>query len=243
MVTRTLLNDSEALLRLPLLLGLTLALLLFPALAPAQTTPEIPADTEADTNPLPSHIAIRVESETVPMETFRNRVEGLLKQYEKKAKKADKDYDREDIRERISDRIKRKMISRLLLEVHSRRENVEVPAKKIEQAWDRVLKEAGGREKYRKQMKQRGLSLEEAKEQVRVRLRRRQYISNQISNVTVTDTEIKKVYMNHRERFKRWGRKRAAQFIRKKIIEKKENQASRVFIGRLKKKSLVQTNV
>lgn len=243
MVTRALSNDSATLLRLPLLLGLTLALLLSPTLAPAQTTPETASDTEADTNPLPPHIAIRVESETVPMETFRNRVEGLLKQYEKKARKAGKDYDREEIRKKISNRIKRKMISRLLLEVHSRRENVNVPAKKFERTWNQVLEQAGGLEKYRKQMNQKGLNLEEARKQVRVRLRRRQYISNRISNVTVTDTEIKKVYMNHRERFKRWGRKRAVQFIRKKILEKKENQASRIFIGRLKQKSRVQTNV
>lgn len=228
-------------------LGFALVLVagVLPAVVHAQSTLRRPADTttESDTNTLPSHIAIRVESETVPMETFRGRVETLVSQYERKAKKQGKKFDPEKVRKRFENRIKRKMISRLLLDVHSRRENVQVPEEKFQKIWENIIERTGSLEEYRKKMKKQGLSLEEAKRKARTRLRRRQYIQEQITDVSVSDTEIRKVYMNHRERFKRVGRKRAVRFIRKQILKKKENQASRVFINKLKQKSLVQTNV
>lgn len=87
------------------------------------------------------------------------------------------------------------------------------------------------------------LTLEEAKGKVRTRLRRHQDLREQISGVSVSDPEIRKVSINHRERFKRVGRKRAVRFIRKQTLKKRENQARKIFVANPERKSLVPTNV
>lgn len=199
--------------------------------------------TSTDTEPLPSHIAIRVENETVPMETFQNRVDNLVEQYVSKAKKSGKDYDREEARANFGDRIKRKIISRLLLEVHARRAGTRVPEEKFKNTWQSVIDKAGSREEYREKIEEKGMTMKEARQQVRNELRRRQYIKEQMPEVSVSDTEVLKVYRKNREQLKGFGQRRALQFIKKRLIKKKENQASKVFIGKLRRKSLVQTNV
>lgn len=189
---------------------------------------------------LPSYVAIRVENETVPMDRFQKRVDALFEDYKEKADKRGREYDPERVRNGIQDKIKSRILSRLLLNIYSQRSDVTVPEEKFQKRWKRALEEVGSEEEYREKLEKQGSSIQEAKEEIRKHLKKLEFVRQNTPEVTVSDTEILKVYKNNKKRFQKVDNQRAFRFIRKKIMKRKENQASKALIAELKEKADVR---
>jgi FKBP-type peptidyl-prolyl cis-trans isomerase (trigger factor) len=189
---------------------------------------------------LPSHIAIKVENETVPMDRFQKKVDALFDDYKEKAEKRGRDYDPDRVRNGIQKKVKSRILSRLLLNIYSQRSDVTVPEERFQKQWKRTLEKAGSEEEYQKKLEEQGSSLKQAKEEIRNHLKKLEYVRQNTPKVTVTDTEIKEVYTKNKKRFQNIDPQRASRFIRKKIMKRKENQASKVLIADLKKKADVR---
>lgn len=205
----------------------------------AQSTSDTFVETsEGDT--LPANVAIQVENETVPLDSFQKRVDALFEDYKEKATKRGREFNPEEVRNGIQDKVKSRILSRLLLNIYSKQSDVTVPEERFQKRWKKTLENVGSEEEYKEKLEKQGSSLEEAKKQVRNHIKKLEYVRQNTPEVTVSDTEIMKVYNKNKQRFKNIDNQRAFQFIRKKILKRKENQASKALIAELKEKSDVR---
>jgi hypothetical protein len=188
-------------------------------------------------------IAIRVEHETFPMSVFQNRVEKILNRTKAKAKQSNREFDTERAREEIVNSLKKRLLSRLILDAHADIAGATVPQKQIRNQISKRIQLAGSKEAFRKQIEKRGMTMEQFREQLREKLRRKNFVQQEIGPITVTDTEIEKVYQDNKKRLSRYNKARAMKVLREKIKRAKNNRKSKDLVSRLREKSDIEINI
>lgn len=196
---------------------------------------------ETNAMDIPPDVAIKVGNDTVSRDEFLGRVKKRLATV-KKSKQLPDTADMQNIRDGVKETLRRQIVNRMVVRYHALNSGMPVPDTMVEKVLDESIKEAGSREKFMKQLSERGSSMGEQRDRIRRKILMRRYLEKNVKKPTVTDTEIRRVYEANKGRISSSFEEFAPR-LRKMIRKKKYDRATAQYLRKLKRKTEIKVNI
>lgn len=199
--------------------------------------------TLIDTNAMdiPPNVAIKVGEDTVSRDEFRGRLERRFNKV-KRSRQLPDTADLQKVREAAKETIRRQIVNRMVVRYHALRSGMDAPDTLVEKAFQASIEEAGSREKFEKQLAERGSSVEEHRDRIRRKILMRLYLEENVEEPEISDTEIKRVYDANKGRISQ-SYEEIKPRLRQMIRKKKYERATARLVRELKRKTEIKVNL